>query len=119
MGDRAAEGAAARGHVFEDFVRQLFRRQGATLLPREPGQSETDLQLEVAEAVDPAVLLPPELAHVGGAAAIGPGRVLGEVKVSSRKLGEALAQLEVRSKEVGRAGILQSRANWACRFSMY
>ena len=100
MGDRAAEGAAARGHVFEDYVRQLFRRQGAELLPREPGQSETDLQLEVAEAVDPAVLLPPELAHVGTVAAIGPGRVLGEVKVSSRKLGEALAQLEKRSKEV-------------------
>ena len=70
MGDRVAEGAAARGHVFEDYVRQLFRRQGAELLPREPGQSETDLQLEVAEAVDPSVLLPPELAHVGEAARI-------------------------------------------------
>ena len=46
---RYAEGQAARGHVFEDYVRHLFRRHGQALLDPQPDLLETDLQVPAVE----------------------------------------------------------------------
>ena len=48
-GQRYAEGQAARGHVFEDYVRHLFRRHGQALLDPQPDLLETDLQVPAVE----------------------------------------------------------------------
>ena len=50
-------------------MRYLFRREGAAVLP----EAGTALRLRVADAADPAAVLPPELAFVGDAETIGPG----------------------------------------------
>ena len=60
-------------------MRYLFRREGAAVLP----EAGTALRLRLADAADPAALLPRELAFVGGAETIGPGLVIGEAKVRS------------------------------------
>ena len=99
--ERVAEGLAARGHLFEDYIRHLFSFEVGNLTQLEQPdltQSETDLQLSLEKAVSPAELLPTDFAFIIPAAKdlakIEPGRIIGEIKVSTRKVGEALEQLK-------------------------